>query len=602
NQQDNEIKTLRLQLESIYKNAEIELPDSEDLKVEQITSFSENTAEEIIDKINIKINKLRESQKKLHQESLKISEVYENLKNQTDKNSKKSSFILIHKGYPGRGSFDEMLESFRTIPHAGYQIPESNDYIFICLKRDRSLVESNFRRYEWIEKDDSLISSSNEKNILKNIEEEIKKLTYRKAEVKKQIKELVIQNKNELDNLWKFLRTNELYSIVRNKFSYTGQTVLFSGWLPSSKAYIAEKAIKKASDNRCIIEWSEDKKFDRKSIPVETKYSKRFEPFEMIVENYGTPEYGTVDPTILVSITFMIMFGLMFADSGQGLVIMLIGALGLKFMPKMKKLMTLFIYCGTASVITGLLFGSFFGYQLIPALWFDYHSVVNGHGGSGAISSIYDILKITIYFGIAVIFSGLLLNWINLYRKRDYFKLFLDKSGILGGWIYGGGIYASFYFVSTGYKELPAGNILTIFFGIPVIIIFFKEPIHYFAIEKKREIDAFKIIDFIMEWIVELLEIFSGYLANTLSFMRVAGLGIAHVSLMTAFDSISKMTNGVGAIIILVIGNIIVIALEGLSAGIQALRLNYYEFFSRYFTGKGIAYNPVSLRNRKLEG
>ncbi len=108
------------------------------------------------------------------------------------------------------------------------------------------------------------------------------------------------------------------------------------------------------------------------------------------------------------------------------------------------------------------------------------------------------------------------------------------------------------------------------------------------------------IMDFVMEWIVETLEIYSGYLANTLSFMRVAGLGIAHVSLMTAFFQIARMLSPSGgptvaSVAVLVFGNALVIALEGLSAGIQSLRLNYYEFFSRYFNGSGKAYKPISL-------
>ena len=79
--------------------------------------------------------------------------------------------------------------------------------------------------------------------------------------------------------------------------------------------------------------------------------------------------------------------------------------------------------------------------------------------------------------------------------------------------------------------------------------------------------------------------------------MRVAGLGIAHVSLMVAFDQMARLVGGgVVGFLILVLGNTLVIALEGLSAGIQALRLNYYEFFSKYFTGQGLSYNPVSLR------
>jgi V/A-type H+-transporting ATPase subunit I len=107
-----------------------------------------------------------------------------------------------------------------------------------------------------------------------------------------------------------------------------------------------------------------------------------------------------------------------------------------------------------------------------------------------------------------------------------------------------------------------------------------------------------------MEWIVEILEIFSGYLANTLSFMRVAGLGIAHVSLVIAFFSIADMLSGpsgsytIGSYLVLVAGNVLIILLEGLSAGIQSLRLNYYEFFSKYFSGSGRAYAPVSLRKK----
>ena len=112
------------------------------------------------------------------------------------------------------------------------------------------------------------------------------------------------------------------------------------------------------------------------------------------------------------------------------------------------------------------------------------------------------------------------------------------------------------------------------------------------------------LFDFGMQWIVELLEVFSGYLSNTLSFMRVAGLGIAHVSLMIAFFEISELVTGGGranllSVIILIIGNVLVIGLEGLTAGIQALRLNYYEFFTKFFSGSGRLYSPVSLKSRE---
>ncbi|HRX16618.1 MAG TPA: V-type ATPase 116kDa subunit family protein, partial [Spirochaetota bacterium] len=120
-----------------------------------------------------------------------------------------------------------------------------------------------------------------------------------------------------------------------------------------------------------------------------------------------------------------------------------------------------------------------------------------------------------------------------------------------------------------------------------------------FFIKSKKPFKIGIIADWLMDWIVELLELFSGYLSNTLSFLRIAGLGIAHVSLMNAFFQIAASSDSaLVSLFVIIIGNILVIALEGLSAGIQSLRLNYYEFFSKYFRGSGKVYEPISLRQK----
>jgi len=191
---------------------------------------------------------------------------------------------------------------------------------------------------------------------------------------------------------------------------------------------------------------------------------------------------------------------------------------------------------------------------------------------------------------------GLFLNWINLVRHKRWLKLLLDKTGLLGAWAYGGGIYIGYYYMTR--NAFPGDNTLLFLAIIPMLLFLLKPPFTYFARpkESRRPFTVMTLVDFFMEWIVELLEVFGGYLANTLSFMRVAGLGIAHASLMIAFFDIAGMTGSpVFSLIIIVAGNILVIALEGLSAGIQSLRLNYYEFFSKYFSGTGEAYAPVSL-------
>jgi V/A-type H+-transporting ATPase subunit I len=266
--------------------------------------------------------------------------------------------------------------------------------------------------------------------------------------------------------------------------------------------------------------------------------------------------------------------------------------------------MKLVIWCGGAAVLAGVMFGSYFGMGLLPPLWFNYHAIIAGHRGSGFVKDIYSILLIAIWFGISVIALGLVLNWINCSRKRDWFRLVFDKGGLIGGWIYGVGIYSAFYFAQRAYKQLPPGNFLFFLIGLPVLILGLKAPLEFFRHKGHKRFQPSTLIDWAMEWIVEILEIFSGYLANTLSFMRVAGLGIGHVSLMIAFFAIAGMMRGPGggftiwSYLILVAGNLLVIALEGLAAGIQSLRLNYYEFFSKYFSGSGKAYQPISLRKR----
>ena len=124
----------------------------------------------------------------------------------------------------------------------------------------------------------------------------------------------------------------------------------------------------------------------------------------------------------------MAMFGLMFADAVQGLIIFLIGMIGTRYFKNRQiekqplisgDMYNLFIYLGLASFVSGVIFGSYFGFPLFKPLWFNYHEAVVGHEVTGR--NVYSILKITIWFGIIIIGLGLVLNWINLIRKKIIF-------------------------------------------------------------------------------------------------------------------------------------------------------------------------------------
>ena len=141
--------------------------------------------------------------------------------------------------------------------------------------------------------------------------------------------------------------------------------------------------------------------------------------------------------------------------------------------------------------------------------------------------------------------------------------------------------------------------ILLIGFGLPVTAFFVRLIVHSVHENGGFKITAIPML--IMELLIEVLEVFSGFLSNTLSFLRVAGLGIAHVSLMQAFFMLADMVGtetvaaAVGSWALVIFGNVLVIALEGLSAFIQTIRLHYYEFFNKFLMGGGIAFRPISL-------
>ena len=289
-------------------------------------------------------------------------------------------------------------------------------------------------------------------------------------------------------------------------------------------------AIFQASDGQCVIEWTEAGEVSRSEVPVAITSPKALKPFQNMVNNYATPEYGTVNPTIFVMIAYLAMFGLMFGDLGQGLVLLLAGLLLSRSYKKNplkpdgminRNVANLLVYLGLSAMFFGILFGSTFGLELFPALWFPFEAVVAGHAPAGSlITDVYGILGLTIKFGIIVIYTGLVINWVNLTRKRDFLTLLLDKNGIVGGTLFGVGLYMGFGFVGSGYHAFPSQPWIAPVIVICLVGLFARPFIHAFKEAKvtgTRPAIGALIMDGVMEWLVDVLEIFTGYLSNTLS-------------------------------------------------------------------------------------
>lgn len=588
------------------------------LDVERLGTLDLATADKDLERIGAAVRGIRERQRGLQQEILRLEEIARQIGLFRDigagiKAGTRFSFLEIQAGSVASDRLDAFAAALRQWPSVQINLGQEGDrtrVLVITLRRDEAAVEAVFAEHGWLDGELSHEDADLKKQALAEVEERLSGLRREQEACAGEIRGLLGGERERLESLWANLRLNELHHRIQSYFSTTVRTVLLSGWVPASMQRSLEAAIRRACGGMCLLEWHDPRPAEMASVPVRLRNPRFLAPFQMLVQNYSTPSYGSIDPTPFVAVTYLLMFGLMFGDAGQGVVLALVGGLGMALYhgpsDGVKNLLRLGLYCGLAAVGTGVLFGSTFGFPWPRAVWFDYHAIIAGHAQhSGFVRDVYGVLAITLYFGIAVIGLGLLLNWINLVRARRWVDLLLSKGGLVGGWMYGAGVFTAFGFAASGYRSLPPSDTLFWMFGVPALLLLAGPPIHYLGHgEGRGRFGLLTLVDFAMEWVVELLEIFSGYLANTLSFMRVAGLGIAHASLMIAFFEIARQVSGNGVYgpwswLVLVFGNVLVILLEGLSAGIQSLRLNYYEFFSKYFSGSGTAYMPISLRSRE---
>lgn len=330
--------------------------------------------------------------------------------------------------------------------------------------------------------------------------------------------------------------------------------------------------------------FSEDSEKNEQSTPHETltpptklRNPRLFRPYEYYVKMYGMPGYRSVDITSFVAVTYTILFGIMFGDLGQGFVLALGGFLAWKF--KKMELGKILIPCGISSMFFGLMFGSFFGYEeLLDPL---YHAVGLKSKPLSVMDSINTVLLCAIGIGIALVAVSILINIYTNIRSKKFGAALFDNNGLAGLILYLCCVCLVIKFMS-GPQILP-NIVCKICIPICVVILFLKE-ILIGIVDKHDNWKPDSIADFVMQNVFELLEYMLSYFSNTVSFLRVGAFVLVHAGMMMVVFSLAGANEN---IFVIILGNILVIALEGLLTGIQALRLEFYEMFSRCFEGDG---------------
>ena len=407
--------------------------------------------------------------------------------------------------------------------------------------------------------------------------------------VEKELKAFIAENKTVLCQIFTSLKFDSDTFELRKFVVVKNNQFILVGFVPKRFGPKFRDSFNELSSCDCVLR--EVDADPRLTPPVKLKNNWFTRPFEMFVTMYGLPGYGDFDPTPLVAYTYCFLFGIMFGDLGQGLLLSVIGLLLWRF----KKMMLgrILARVGIFSAIFGTVYGSVFG---LEHLLDPFYTGVLGLPGKPVEVFNPDtttmLLLMAIGIGAVLITISIIINIILGLRKKDYERSVFGHNGIAGLVFYVSVIGAAALLMIFNVNVLnPVFIILCIV--LPLLLIFLREPLSKWMAKRKDLKPEDGVGGFIITNFFELFENVLSYITNTVSFLRVGGFILSHAGMMAVVLTLMEMIGGFASPIVFVIGNIFVMAMEGLIVGIQVLRLEFYEIFSRFYEGDGKEFRPV---------
>jgi V/A-type H+-transporting ATPase subunit I len=279
--------------------------------------------------------------------------------------------------------------------------------------------------------------------------------------------------------------------------------------------------------------------------------------FEIFARLLGVPGATEVDPSSIVAVAAPVMFGYMFGDIVHGLVLLIAGLALRERLPAL----ALLVPGGIMSMLFGWVFGSIYALEtIIPPLWLHplEHPV--------------PVLVVSLVFGAALLTLGLLLDALQTHWGGQARRWWMQRAGLLACYL---GIIAAVLDPRSLWLAL-AGAL-------------------WFTLGAAAGTSTRRALGFAAAW-GKLFESLMQLLVNTVSFVRVGAFALAHAGLSAAMVGVAEAAGGVGFWVLLTLGNVIIIVLEGLVVGIQTTRLVLFEFFVRFMKGEGRVFSPLPAR------
>lgn len=367
---------------------------------------------------------------------------------------------------------------------------------------------------------------------------------------------------------------------AKQKLMRTDQTLFLSGWLPADKLGKVSAELDKFD---CCYEFTDPS--DEDEVPVLLSNPKIFKPFESVIELYSLPKYGSFDPTVIMSVFYFIIFGFMLADTVYGLILTVGGLLGVKLLHLRggaKRLVQLFAVCGVSCMIAGVLTGSYLGDFPVafmsniigrpipsPALWFD------------PVNEPITFLIVSVGIGIIHMLFGMGIKFYMICRSGKPIAAIFD----VGSWFV---VFAGIgvYFINS------TAGLITAAVGALMLV---------FSQGRAQRNPVMKGL----KGLLSLYDIVS-YASDLLSYTRIMALGMASAVIASVINLISTMGGAtvggiIAMIVILPFGTALNLAINLLGSFVHTSRLQYIEFFGKFYEDGGKPFAPVAPKLRYTE-
>lgn len=508
-----------------------------------------------------------------------------------------------------------MLESLKfAVENRALIIPISEDgskIVAASSKKGRFALDSELKKVDFVPMEIPKNFKGMPEDVLQALTGNIKEKREKIEELKKKTVQYGEEHADAIVMLLKKMSIAYQVFHARCNLDEAQEVYRLRGWVASSDVENMAKDLTALTSGRSALQVYDaeeipDVRDGLEKVPVHYKHNRFVKSFERMVFSYGIPLYGTVDPTPIVAALFTLLFGIMFGDAGQGLTLLLAG-LVLKFgnfkaLKDWKKFSFVFIAMGASSTLMGLLTGEVFANStlLIP-----FSRAVTSFFGTpqdhilhlmpehGAIEKLMYFFAFTLFIGFIINSLGIIINIVNNIKLKKYEHVVLGKFGLVGLCFFW---YVVFMVLRIAIMKGATSIIDGIIISICLILVFFEHPLINIIAGKKPILENGAFAG-IIQGFVEILELLSTFISNSVSFLRVGAFALSHAVLSFIVFKLTDLVGGYMSlgILVTIFGNLIIILLESLIVTIQVVRLQYYEFFSKFFTETGVEFKPFKF-------